>query len=812
MNRTIWGICAVQLAVAVTDLATGRDLPLTTAYLIPVLLMALVAGPRPVAWFAAASVVASVTGSLTAGLPVDGRELVRFLVVAVPCAAAVIFAAGRERLQREAAANTSLLNDLQRKERELTGILEALADAVHVHDATGRTVYANQAAADLVRLPSPDDMLASLPGEMAASFDIRDEQGRPLGIDAFPGRQIFVGRTDPAPLLARSVDRRTGEEFWSVTKATAITGEDGRPLLAVNVIEDVTDAKRAELGQRLLAAAGEVLGASMDLERSLARLSDLAVPGLADWCWVDLPERGRVSHAAVSHADSGKRDVAEELRHRYPIALDADHDLVRVLQHGRTIVRSLCDADLVAAAQDERHLDLLRQVGEGHVLIAPMSPPGGTPIGALTVLRNPRRSAFSDGEVALVEELARRAATAVLNARLYEERGVVAEALQRSLLPRALPTAPGLEMRADYRPAGEAIEVGGDFYDAYPVPDGWLLVIGDVTGKGAAAAALTGLARAALEAVGTLTGRADLALGHLDALLARRGDDELALCSAAIVHLQLGDQPRAEVRCAGHPPPLLLRDGVVTAIGAQGPLLGAMPGSSWQPTAVPLQIGDTIVLRTDGITDAVGAGGERLGEDRLQAGLAGVAAGDADAAVAAIRATVDGWTSGQARDDEAVVVVSITGATTPPSIKPPPLGGASVRLALPGDPVSVGAARRTLEDFVGRRLSEAQLQDARLMLSELASNAVRHAAPGPYFIAVDLDARRLHVSVDDAGEGFIATRNPAGSVNVNGNCVDGELGEGGRGLAIVDKLAARWGVERLSADGGSRVWFELDRV
>ena len=147
-------------------------------------------------------------------------------------------------------ATTQLVEDLQRTRGRLENILAALSEAITVHDARGKTVYANPAAARLLGAASVDEVLAAAPGHWAAKFDITREDGSPVTVEDLPGRRLFAGL--PAePLLTRSVHRETGRARWLLTKATLLEGDQA---LAVNIIEDVTDLKEAE--QRLRALGG----------------------------------------------------------------------------------------------------------------------------------------------------------------------------------------------------------------------------------------------------------------------------------------------------------------------------------------------------------------------------------------------------------------------------------------------------------------------------------------------------------------------------------------------------------------------------
>jgi serine phosphatase RsbU (regulator of sigma subunit)/ketosteroid isomerase-like protein len=235
-------------------------------------------------------------------------------------------------------------------------------------------------------------------------------------------------------------------------------------------------------------------------------------------------------------------------------------------------------------------------------------------------------------------------------------RAEIAETLQRGLLPPPLPHIPGWSAAAMYRPAGVENEVGGDFYDAFPVEGGWMIVIGDVTGRGARAASITAQARYTLRTAAILTGDPLLALATLNrALLARR---DSALCSVAALSLSEDPEQPVRIAVAGHPPPLLVDGEAVAEAGAQGPLLGAFADAEWSLERVPVGPGQQLVVITDGITEAPGAEG-RFGETRLRAELAG--ATSPVLAVQRLEGALHAFTAGKLDDDAAILAISRAG-------------------------------------------------------------------------------------------------------------------------------------------------------
>jgi serine phosphatase RsbU (regulator of sigma subunit) len=221
---------------------------------------------------------------------------------------------------------------------------------------------------------------------------------------------------------------------------------------------------------------------------------------------------------------------------------------------------------------------------------------------------------FTDEDVRFAEQVATRAAVAVENARLYTQRSQIAATLQQSLLPEALPEIEGWELASLYRPArsGEEVEVGGDFYDAFKSERGWIILIGDVTGKGIEAAAMTSLVRHGARFVGEQLPDPAGILARLDSAL--RHQPSLSLCSALCLRIE-GDHVR--FASAGHPLPLVVTDDGVHTVGRAGPVLGAFRNSEWPTDVLVLDPDQVLLLYTDGVTDTVGSDG-RFGEQRLR--------------------------------------------------------------------------------------------------------------------------------------------------------------------------------------------------
>jgi PAS domain S-box-containing protein len=515
--------------------------------------------------------------------------------------------------------NARLFSELRRAEQRLEAVLVNVAEAITVVDEHGHTVFANQAAADLLQAGAPEELMGAAPGSVMPRFLVFDERGEELDLESMPGRRLFAGEL-PEPLLVRNIVRATGEERWIVVRSSPVVDPDsGRIVYAVNVFENITEVKRVQLAEGFMAEASRVLASSLDYAETLQRVARLAVPQIADWCAVDLlSEHCQIERVAVHHPDPEMVALAARLDRDYHPGLEEPAGVPEVIRTGEARIYTDIQPDALATyARDDRHLELLSAIGATAVIIVPMIGARG-PIGAITLVSSESIRRLTPADLALAERLGRRAGTAVENARLYTERTRIAHTLQQSLLPESLPEIPGVEILARYAAAGELNEVGGDFYDVFEYgAGGWMLVIGDVCGKGPRAAGTTALARHTLRAA-AMTGLSPMEmLGMLHRAL-RSQRDEADLCTVCLVALEsAGEYARLRIALAGHPPPLLIdRSGTVTQLGRPGTLLGVLDAIDINETDAKLRAGETLLLYTDGAPEA-GRADRQLGEQGL---------------------------------------------------------------------------------------------------------------------------------------------------------------------------------------------------
>jgi PAS domain S-box-containing protein len=533
-------------------------------------------------------------------------------------------------------------------------LLMALSDAgqgLVVLERDGRGVYANAAFEQQSGYTFPE--LAALHSLLDLVIEYDDETVRARVL-----RRIEEGMVRPGlPLTLR---RRDGALVDVEVGGTPLLVEDRRQLVVV--VRDVTARRRAEAERErmlaraaLLAEASELFDRSLDEALTMERVARLCVRDIAATCVIllgDDPERVRRVTAAARESER-ERALLEELL-RDPLEARDEHAILTVLR----------GADALVAATPAG-------LGTPRSVIVPLRARGRLH-GVLAAGFDDLPAADDDAALALFADLARRAALALDNARLYEERDQVARTLQQSLLPSELPRIPGVELAARYLAAGDGNEVGGDFYDCFATGDGdWALVIGDVCGKGAEAATLTALARYTLRAAagraGTVSAqRPRRVLSELnEALLRQRLDYRFCTVLYASVTPRDG-RVSACVATGGHPLPLVLRaDGRVETAGTPGTLLGIVEDPDISQQEVQLAAGDALVLFTDGVSEATEEDRER-GTGRIAAFLAGCAGAGAAAIAEAIERDAVAVQGGLVRDDVAVLVVRADGEAAEP--------------------------------------------------------------------------------------------------------------------------------------------------
>jgi PAS domain S-box-containing protein len=518
-------------------------------------------------------------------------------------------------------------------------LLLALSDAgegMVVLERDGRCVYANSAFEQLSGYTFPE--LAAMETALDLVVEYEDEEVRRRA-----AARLDEGLVSPAlPLTLR---RRDGELVDLEVGGTRLDIEERRQMVVV--LRDVTERRRAEDERErqlartaLLAEASELFDQSLDERATMESVARLCVRELAETSVILLGDTPTNVHRVAAAEREPERGA--ELLAR----LEAD------------------PADPIGTAMSGRGLSA------GDVLTVPLIARGR--VRGVLAAGFDREPAADD--LVLFEDLGRRAALALDSARLYAERDHVAHTLQQSLLPRQLPRIPGVEIAARYLAAGEGNEVGGDFYDCFATGSGdWGLVIGDVCGKGAEAAALTALARYTLRAAAQHAQHPRAVLTELNEALLR---DRLDYRFCTVVYASLTpheDGVTAVLAVAGHPLPLVLRaNGDIDTVGSPGSLLGIVEEPELTEEQVELMPGDSLILFTDGVTEA----DRSAGPERLAQVLSGFAGADPAAIAEAVERDALAAHGGPARDDVAVVVVRPDGS--PASVAPSEPGVAAI--------------------------------------------------------------------------------------------------------------------------------------
>jgi len=528
-----------------------------------------------------------------------------------------------------------------------------------------------------------------------------------------------------------------------------------------------TDAEAAHAKLQFLATAGELLGSTLDLDQAVSRLATIAVPTLADWSAVHvLDDNGHLQLAAVFH-----RDSQEQRRLRDTLTDEVANDVVET---GRA--HALSDAKGVCVPLKAR----------------------GRVIGALTLVRcdDPELDA---AEMRLVEELASRAALAVDNAALYSRERRAALTLQRSLLPRAVPPLSYGSCAVRYLPGAAGAEVGGDWYDVIPVTgERVVVVVGDVMGRGVAAAAVMGQLRSAVRAYALDDHEPAEVLHRVDRMVTTLDDPALTTCVVVRYDAATGE---ALLAMAGHLPPLLVGpDGTTSYLEADPGMPLGVGGAEFVQRSVRLDPGSRLVLYTDGLVEDPSSSVDE-GLERLCAAASSAvnqrldAESFSDALLGAMRPGFEH------DDDIALLVFAIhdhAPATSAEELTPT---DREAWLQLEPVPGSVKEARQAVARAVEVWGLPEVADVAVLLTSELVTNAIRHA-DGDLRLRVVRRPGGLRVEVHDRDATALPqlrVRNPDGS---------DDLAEGGRGLQFVAEWSTRWGVETVA--GGKQVWFEVD--
>ncbi|RKN37265.1 SpoIIE family protein phosphatase [Streptomyces hoynatensis] len=536
--------------------------------------------------------------------------------------------------------------------RATTGLPSARQRFARVPVETGSGRYGS------ARMPSVHDDLAAAPGAvpLLSGTGMHAVVTVPLKVEGRLTGSLGVASETPG--------RYSNEEALRLQFAA------DRIALAVESAR-LTELERLRRGSlAFLVEASELLAGTLDRNQTLALMAQMTVPTLATWCAVyTISEFGSEPVLSyVLHEDEERIDGIKALLERVPPpdpdielgvrpwAAPADAARNTAL---RTSLRSL-SLGKPPSSQEAPGTSLATAAAVGgETIVLPLN--ARNRVIGLLALGKPTDERFRQDILELAEDLARRAALALDNARLYSERTAISQSLQRSLLPPELPAIDGVEVEVIYRAAGEGNEVGGDFYDVFPIRDGaYGFAIGDVCGTGPLAAAVTGLARHALRLLAREGLGGPAVLERLNSAILEEGSRGRFL---TLLYGELWPQPEggAELKmvCAGHPLPLRLTpDGEVEPAASPQPLLGVLEDLELYEQTTRLNPGDVLLCVTDGVTERR-EGTRMLGDDGLTDVLSTCTGMTAGAVAARVLRAVERFASDAPSDDMAILTLRI---------------------------------------------------------------------------------------------------------------------------------------------------------
>jgi PAS domain S-box-containing protein len=451
-----------------------------------------------------------------------------------------------------------------------------------------------------------------------------------------------------------------------------IRGSGG--LVGASVIaRDVTSEKRRSRAKDFLLEASRHLGGSLDLDRTARTIVETAVPELAEICVLDLlrPD-GRFGDSVVAGVDPEAARRLEAIRRAAPLDPNSAHPVAQVMRAGRPMVwRDLTSPGVIEdVTQSEEHRRLIVDAGYNSAAVVGLVARGRT-LGALSFLHARGDERYDPGDLDFLAELGARAALVLDNARLYGERDEIARNLQRGLRPPQPAPVSGLEISVVFEPAGEGIEIGGDVYDVLPTADGCWVLVGDVAGKGSAAAGVSVALRHAVRGlVREIDDPADVLARVNELLLSGESLNDFA--TAVLARLRRADgRWRLSLACAGHPPAVLLRGGREEELGGGG-VLGGWALARVARHDAELEPGETLVLSTDGWFEA-GPVASHAGPGALAASARELAGGELGALTAGLAADAIRRAGGELRDD--LIVLALRPEAEPVGAGPGPERG-----------------------------------------------------------------------------------------------------------------------------------------
>ena len=431
-----------------------------------------------------------------------------------------------------------------------------------------------------------------------------------------------------------------------------------RGLIGASVVaRDITAEVRRRRAQEFLVAASRLLDSSLDPKETARTIVSTAVPELAEICLIDFrrPD-GWLGDTVVAGANPEMAKRLEQIRRKRPLDPTSEHPVAQVLRLSQPMVwRDLKAPETVdKVSQSPEHLQLMEDAGYNSAAVVPLIARGRS-LGALSFLHAHEDMRYDQGDLEFLAELGERAALALDNARLYQERDRVAKNLQRGLRPPRPAEVPGLEISVIFEAAGEGIEVGGDLYDVIPSADGCWILVGDVAGKGSTAAGVSVAVRHSVRGLIQEIAEPDEVLRRVNELLLT-GDSLNDFATVMLARLRRDERGwRLVIASAGHPPAALAAEEVPELLGG-GSVLGAWKRANVERHERALGPAHTLALCTDGWLEAGPVASHQGPESfaEMTQALSGLELGEM---TERLRADAVGRSSGKLRDDLVVLAV-----------------------------------------------------------------------------------------------------------------------------------------------------------
>lgn len=542
--------------------------------------------------------------------------------------------------------------------------------------------------------------------------------------------------------------------------------------------------------QRVLSEAGAAIAASLDLKDVLAAITGSIVPEFADWCGVSLLRAdGEIQLVAEASVDEALARSIAALRSRVRPSLEAPHGMGAVIRTGHSEFFPEVPEEIwreVAQSQGLSVDELMRlRIRSG--VVVPL-PARGRTLGAVTLIRT-RPEPYDELERRFAEDLAARAALAIENATMFSLERQVADVLQRSLMPRALPRIDGVHAAARYLPGASGMRVGGDWYDVVALDDQRLaLVVGDVMGRGVMAATVMGQLRAALRAYALEGHGPARVLELLDEFVDRSHPGQFTTCVYGVYD---ADAKTLTAACAGHPAPLLVGpdgEAVYLDLGSGLPLgAGGLTGAPRTEAVVPIAAGSTVLFYTDGLVE-----GRDSPVDEGMARLRDSAAGWVDDPERLCDRLLKAMNrDGHHDDDTALLAVAVGRAAA--DWLDSGLDNVDGEHMLDADLRSPAVARRIVRETL-EEWGAPNVDTAMLVAHELVANAVLHGR-APVTLRLQRRGAAVRIEVADGSD------RPPHVQHYGAQAITG------RGLAMVEALAVSWGWQ--AAAEGKVVWCEV---